>query len=258
MIIGHLYIMLLADSINLYYIYMILTQTGKNLQILNAFFDFIFSESTITYIKFLCYQLTKLRPRTTFFPPEYPSRIPWNNSQTYLGNRQSFERHWQKYHQGQNDPFVITVDQNTLAFPGLICNRRLTIWQTMKHHRIEWLMELHWPPLRFRITLKLCVASTTARGLKTWLRWSFPSRPYPVENVSVQKVHWSMTFAARLKFTEHSFAVSGLTAWNSLPLELKQINNSLKFKKLLKSHLFLLPYSELFWLFDYCATFGHL
>ena len=42
----------------------------------------------------------------------------------------------------------------------------------------------------------------------------------------------------RLKFTEHSFAVSGLTAWTSLPLELKQTNNSLKFKKLMKSHLF--------------------
>ena len=50
----------------------------------------------------------------------------------------------------------------------------------------------------------------------------------------------------RLKFTEHSFAVSGPTAWSSLPLELKQTSNAMKFKKLLKSHLFLLAYSKLF------------
>ena len=27
------------------------------------------------------------------------------------------------------------------------------------------------------------MASTTAQDLNIWLRWSFPSRPYPVENV---------------------------------------------------------------------------
>ena len=65
-------------------------------------------------------------------------------------------------------------------------------------------------------------------------------------------------FRTRLKFTEHSFVVSVPAAWNSLPLELKQTNNTLKFKKLLKSHLFLLAYSKLFWLLCHLRTSGGL
>ena len=68
------------------------------------------------------------------------------------------------------------------------------------------------------------MVSTTAWDLNTWQRWSFLSCPYPVENVFVQQVHWTMAFAVRtrLKFTEHSFAVSGPTAYgSSLPLEQK-------------------------------------
>ena len=45
------------------------------------------------------------------------------------------------------------------------------------------------------------------------------------------------------KFGERSFAVSGPTAWNTLPADLKCIGNILSFKRNLKTHLFSIAYT---------------
>ena len=47
----------------------------------------------------------------------------------------------------------------------------------------------------------------------------------------------------KLKFGERSFAVSGPTAWNTLPDNLKCIGNILSFKRNLKTHLFSIAYT---------------
>ena len=95
------------------------------------------------------------------------------------------------------------------------------------------MIELHWLPLCFRITFKLGVLM---HGVH------YGSGPkYLTETVVLisslpgrerLRLAGSLNYdfcRTRLKFTEHSFAVSGPTAGNSLPLELKQTNNALKF-----------------------------
>ena len=47
----------------------------------------------------------------------------------------------------------------------------------------------------------------------------------------------------KLKFGERAFAVADPKAWNSLPDSLKQINDTVKFRKDLKTHLFNLAYN---------------
>ena len=47
----------------------------------------------------------------------------------------------------------------------------------------------------------------------------------------------------KLKFGERSFVVSGPTAWNTLPVNLKCIGNILSFKRNLKTHLFSIAYT---------------
>ena len=118
------------------------------------------------------------------------------------------------------------------------------------------MMELHWLPLRSRITFKLCVLMHGVHygsGPKYLAEMVVPISSLPGRERlrSSGSLNYDIC-RTRLKFTEHSFAVSGPTAWNSLPLELKQTSNVMKFKKLLKSHLFLLAYSKLSWnYFDY-------
>ena len=47
----------------------------------------------------------------------------------------------------------------------------------------------------------------------------------------------------KLKFGERAFTVAAPKAWNSLPNSLKQINDIVKFRKDLKTHLFNLAYN---------------
>ena len=92
------------------------------------------------------------------------------------------------------------------------------------------MMELHWLPLRFRITLKLCVLM---HGVHYGSRPKYLTEMVvPISSLpgrerirSAGSLNYTYCLT-RLKFTEHSFVVSGPTAlWNFLPLELKQTNN---------------------------------
>ena len=57
------------------------------------------------------------------------------------------------------------------------------------------------------------------------------------------------------KFSARSFSFSRPKAWNSLPSNLQELTNTDTFKKLLKTHLFKLPFGEFEWL---CwGTIGH-
>ena len=58
----------------------------------------------------------------------------------------------------------------------------------------------------------------------------------------------------KLKFGERAFAVAAPKAWNCLLDSLKQINDTVKFRKDLKTHLFNLAYNQL----TFCVTFGLL
>ena len=151
--------------------------------------------------------------------------------------------------------FRIKMEAFTRRDAGTTCTRqhsaaRLIRNLTKRDSVLPVMMELHWLPLRFRITFKLCVLMHGVHyglGPKYLTQMVVPISSLPGRERlrSAGSLNYDIC-RTRLKFTEHSFAASGPTARNSLPLELKQINNSLKFKKLLKSHLFLLAYSKLF------------
>ena len=108
------------------------------------------------------------------------------------------------------------------------------------------MMELHWLPLRFRITFKLCVLMPGVHygtGPKCMKELVTPNSSLPGrERRSAATMNYDIE-RTKLKFGERSFAVSGPTAWNTLPANLKCIGNILSFKRNLKTHLFSIAYT---------------
>ena len=109
------------------------------------------------------------------------------------------------------------------------------------------MMELHWLPLHHRITFKLC---TLMHGIhhghcpKYMKEMVLPVSTLPgrerlrsaaTQNYDIRRV--------KLKFGERAFAVAAPKAWNSLPDSLKQTNDTVKFRKDLKTYLFNLAYN---------------
>ena len=85
----------------------------------------------------------------------------------------------------------------------------------------------HYPKYMKKMVLPL---STTLPGRQRL-------RSAATQNYDIRRV--------KLKFGERAFAVAAPKAWNSLPNSLKQINDTVKFRKYLKTHLFNLAYIQL-------------
>ena len=92
-----------------------------------------------------------------------------------------------------------------------------------------------WRPLRYRAEIYEGVRHA----------YLVPARSLPGERLcSAATMNYDIE-RTKLKFGERSFAVSGPTAWNTLPANLKCIGNILSFKRNLKTHLFSIAYTHM-------------
>ena len=122
------------------------------------------------------------------------------------------------------------------------------IWNLKRQDPVlPLMMELHWLPLRFRITFKLCklmhgIYYDTGPKYMKELVTPTSSLPGRERLCSATTMNYDIE-RTKLKFCERSFAVSGPTAWNTLSANLKCIGNILSFKRNLKTHLFSIAYT---------------
>ena len=111
-----------------------------------------------------------------------------------------------------------------------------------RDHVTSALQDLHWLPIRHRVTYKLCVlmhqvhigsspsylsdlvTATANIQLRKRLRSADTNRYEP--------------FTTRLKFGEGCFSHAGPKAWNALPAELQDLTDHSAFKRQLKTFLF--------------------
>ena len=113
-------------------------------------------------------------------------------------------------------------------------------------HVTPTLKELHWLPVNFRITYKLCYLMylVHTEHAPSYLTNSVtPSAS--IESRSRLRSARSLRCEVprtRLKFGERSFAFAGPSAWNSLPSDIQHQENIQTFKRKLKSHLFKLAF----------------
>ena len=115
----------------------------------------------------------------------------------------------------------------------------------LNHKRLdsvtEALKELHWIPIRLRITFKLLM--TIHRCLHghapKYLRTPTPNR-YLQSSTDTSRLIKPRT---KLKtFASRTFSVAGPIEWNNLPIRIRQIESYKLFKKEVKTHLFIIYY----------------
>jgi len=110
-------------------------------------------------------------------------------------------------------------------------------------HVTPCLIQLHWLPVQFRITVKLCVMMHNIHAGKTphylsdivQLTSTRVTRP---ELRSSSNTASCVTPHLRTKFEERAFSFAGPASWNSLPAELRSVSDSTVFKHKLNTHLF--------------------
>ena len=111
----------------------------------------------------------------------------------------------------------------------------------------EALKELHWIPIRLRITFKLlmvvhrCLHGDAPKYLKDLLI----RMPAPERNLhSSRDTERLIIPRTKLKtFASRAFSVAGPAEWNKLPLRIRQLRSYGQFKKEVKTHLFISYYS---------------
>ena len=111
----------------------------------------------------------------------------------------------------------------------------------------EALKELHWIPVRLRITFKLlmvihrCLHGDAPKYLKDLLIRT----PAPERNLR-SSIDTERLIIPRTKlktFASRAFSVAGPTEWNKLPLRIRHLTSYGQFKKEVKTHLFISYYS---------------
>ena len=111
----------------------------------------------------------------------------------------------------------------------------------------EALKELHWIPVRLRITFKLlmvihrCLHGDAPKYLKDLLIRT----PAPERNLR-SSIDTERLIIPRIKlktFASRAFSVAGPTEWNKLPLRIRHLTSYGQFKKEVKTHLFISYYS---------------
>ena len=138
---------------------------------------------------------------------------------------------------GLPDCDIAKLQHNQNAAAKLVLNK------TKYDNATEALKELHWLPIRFRIIHKLLtlvhksLKGNVPKYLQELLHKHQPgidglrSSNDPGIAFTVQRIKWK-TFADR------SFSVAGPRLWNSLPHNIRSIDNLDSFKTKLKTHLF--------------------
>ena len=125
---------------------------------------------------------------------------------------------------------------------------RLVLRAKKRDHITPLLRTLHWLPIQARIDYKLSTichnfffSSSSPAYISDILSVYTPSRQL---RSSADK-HTLITPKIRTKtYGERAFAYAGPKQWNSLPLNIRQIDSTPAFKRALKTHLFLQYLSE--------------
>jgi len=113
-------------------------------------------------------------------------------------------------------------------------------------HVTPALMELHWLPIQYRVSFKLC--SLTHSGLHGNSPEYLRNLLRPVADVAARASLRSASVgdlvvpSTRLRMSERAFSVAGPKLWNSLPSNLKLITDRSRFRQCLKTHLYRLAY----------------
>ena len=121
---------------------------------------------------------------------------------------------------------------------------RLIARQRKHQHITPVLVELHWLPVRWRVQYKLLVLVFTAlHGLAPGYIRDLITPYLPTRNLRSADLHLLVVPRYNLEgYGKRAFSVSGPTLWNSLPENMRKIDNLTKFKTLLKTHLFKVAY----------------
>jgi hypothetical protein len=125
---------------------------------------------------------------------------------------------------------------------------RLVLDLKPRDHVTSALRTLHWLPIKFRITYKLCLLvhlALNGRGPTYLAELLTPTTAVP-GRVSLRSAshHDLVRTEHKLKFGERAFTVSGPSAWNRLPTELKTLTDIVLFKRKLKTFLFTAAYPQ--------------
>jgi hypothetical protein len=124
---------------------------------------------------------------------------------------------------------------------------RLILDLKSSDHITPALMELHWLPVKQRIAYKISTLvfkslHNQAPDYLTELFTTIAEIPNlsSLRSSTDGKLHVSRT---RLQFGERAFAVAGARQWNSLPAQLRSVDDYISFKSKLKTYLFSLAFN---------------
>ena len=125
---------------------------------------------------------------------------------------------------------------------------RLITGTGTREHITPALRSLHWLPVKFRITFKLCVLMHLVHIGRAPAYLS-DMVTATADLSSRGRLRSSNTFRYELpllkrKFGERSFSYAGPKAWNDLPFALQELTDTCTFKRQLKTHLFTLAYTN--------------
>jgi len=126
--------------------------------------------------------------------------------------------------------------QNTLA--------RVVLRLRKFDHITPALMELHWLPIKHRVTFKLATLTfkTMQFGQPTYLR-DLVKFYDPVRTLRSSSKRLLCLDRCRTVVATRSFKHSSATIWNSLPVDIRDCNTIDTFKRKLKTYLFKLAFS---------------
>jgi len=126
--------------------------------------------------------------------------------------------------------------QNTLA--------RVLLRLSRSDHITPALMELHWLPVKYRVTFKLATLTfkTLQSGQPTYLR-DLVQIYEPVRSLRSSNKRLLCIDRSRTVIASRSFKHSSATVWNSLPVDIRDCNTVDTFKRNLKTYLFKLAFA---------------
>ena len=118
---------------------------------------------------------------------------------------------------------------------------RLVLKQPKHHHVTPLLKQLHWLPIKARIEYKLALLCFKSLNDTSPSYIKELTLPYaPSRTLRSSSTRLLVTPRVSLKtYGERAFSYSGPTVWNSLPENIRFVTSLDKFKKDLKTHLFL-------------------
>ena len=126
--------------------------------------------------------------------------------------------------------------QNTLA--------RVLLRLSRSDHITPALIELHWLPVKYRVTFKLATLTfkTLQSGQPTYLR-DLVQIYEPVRSLRSSNKRLLCIDRSRTVIASRSFKHSSATVWNSLPVDIRDCNTVDTFKRNLKTYLFKLAFA---------------